>query len=216
VGISSNIVLWVHEHVINEAHEQAISNLAGCVNLDARLPDRVFTAGYADVYVMDFLNLFHWTAVELCKALVQQEGSSIVALGRFDRPKKESQDWRDDVIIVSPSTTGDDYVAFLTRNFLEFAQQRATPDMREPWRVFAERIGVCSNLGTWCIYGQMDAEIAVLGSKVRLTAEVEKRFHSEFGIRRLVDAMKRDTFCGEPGNEHSRRWRATLRSAYLP
>jgi len=208
--------LWVREYMINEAHEQAVSNLARCVNVDARLPDRVFTEGYADVYVMDFLNLFHWTAVELCKALMQQEGSSIVALGRFDRPKKETEDWRDDVFSVSPSTKGDDYMTFQTRNWVEFAQQRATPDMREPWRVFAERIGACSNLGTWCIYGELTAEIAMLGSNIRLTPEVEKRLHSEFGIQRLVDALKRDTFCGEPGNEHSKRWRAILRSAYLP
>jgi len=199
-----------------EAHEKAISNLARCVNLDAKLPDQVFTAGYADVYVMDFLNLFHWKAVELCKALMQQEGSTIVALARFDRPKKESQDWRDDVFFVSPSTKGDDYMEFLKRNWAEFGQLRATPDMREPWMVFAERVGACSNLGIWCIYGQMTAEIAMLGSNLRLTTEVEERLHSEFGVERLLDALKRDTFCGEPGNQHSRRWRAILRSAYLP
>lgn len=203
------------KNMIAEFQEQAISNLAMRMNLDARLPDHVFTTGYAYVYVMDFLNLFHWKAVELCKALMQQEGSSIVAIGRFDRPKKESQDWRDDVFFVSPLTKGDDYVEFLTRNFLEFAQQRVRPDMREPWRVFAGRIGACSNLGTWCMYGELTAEIALLGSEVPLTGEVEKRFDSEFGLGRLVDALKRETFCGEPGNEHSRRWRALLRSAYL-
>src|ERR1700740_1917064 len=143
---------------------------------------------------------------------MQQEGSSIVALGRFDRPKKESQDWRDDVFFVSPSTKTDEYTSFLTRNWAEFGQQRATPDMREPWRAFAGRIGACSNLGTWCMYGQMDAEIAVLGSKARLTAEVEERLHSEFRIERLVDALKRDTFFGEPGNEYSKRQTAILRS----
>src|ERR1700740_2843751 len=127
--------------MVTEAHEQAISNLAGSLDLDARLPDRVFTASYADVYAMDFLNLFHWKSVELCKELMQQEGSSIVALGRFDRPKKESQDWRDDVFFVSPSTKGDDYWSFLSRNMLELRHLHATPEMREPWRVFAGRIG---------------------------------------------------------------------------
>jgi hypothetical protein len=44
---------------------------------------------------------------------------------------------------------------------------------------------------------------------------LERKLLSEFGIEKLADALQRDTFFGDPGNEYSKRQRSILRSAYL-
>lgn len=192
----------------------AIANLARSIDFNAKLPHQVFTEEYAEVYVTDWRTLIHPDAVKIFKVLMEQEGSSFVVLGRFDRPKNESQNWQDDIFLISTSTEPDAYRSFLTRQWTEYGHGRATSETREPWPPFAGRIGACSDMGTWCMYGELRAEIAVLGSKVRLTTEAEKLLHSEFGIQRLVDALRGDI--REPANEHSKRWQAILRSAYLP
>jgi hypothetical protein len=87
--------------------------------------------------------------------------------------------------------------------------------MQAPWLIFAERIGACSDLGSWCIYGEKFAEIAVLGFKEPPGAILQKRLQTDFGIEKLVDALGRETFFGEPGNEYSKAQRAILRSAYI-
>jgi hypothetical protein len=201
--------------VAKESQADAIANLARSINFDARLPHRVFTEKYAEVYVADWRYLIHRLTVNVSKVLMEQEGSSVVALGRFDKPRTGPQDWREDVFFISTSTEPDDYQSFLRRNLAEFAPNRATPETREPW-VFAQRIGACSDLGTWCVYGELCAEIAVLGFRARLSDLQAARLYNEFHIEKLADALKRDTFFGDPGNEHSERQRAILRSAYLP
>jgi hypothetical protein len=76
--------------------------------------------------------------------------------------------------------------------------------------------GLGSDLGTWCMYGELCAEITVLGFKVSPTEQQAARLYNDFHIEKLADALKRDTFFGDPGDEHSERQRAILRSAYLP
>lgn len=202
--------------MVKESQTDAIANLARSIDLDARLPYRVFTEKYAEVYVTDWRALIHRSAVKISKVLMEHEGSSVVVLGRFDRPKQESPDWRDDVFFMSPSTEESEYHAFLTRNWGVYGTPRATPEMLQPWPPFAGRIGACSDLGTWCMYGELCAEIVVLGFKVSSTEQQAARLYNDFHIEKLADALKRDTFWGDPGNEHSERGRAILRSAYHP
>ena len=94
----------------------------------------------------DWWALIHRDAVKIFKVLMEQEESSLVVLGRFDRPKNESQDWWDDVFFISTSTEPDAYHSFLTRYWTEYGHGRATSEMREPWPPFAGRIGACSDL----------------------------------------------------------------------
>ena len=185
------------------------------MDLLAKLPFRVFSPDYPDAYVMDFERLVHLNTVDLLKALMVLEGSSLVAVAWFEDPVKETRNWRDDVFFVSASTAADDYWSFITRNVVEFGQNRATSEMRAPWLIFAERIGACSNLGTWCIYGEKFAEIALLGIKRTTALSLPNELQTKFGIERLADALKRETFFCEPGNEYSKEQRAILRSAYL-
>jgi hypothetical protein len=65
------------------------------------------------------------------------------------------------------------------------------------------------------MYGELCAEIAVLGFRARLSEQQAARLYVEFRIEKLADALKRDTFFGDPGNEYSERQRAILRSEYL-
>jgi len=201
--------------MLKESQTDATANLARSIAVDARLPHRVFTEQYAEVYVTDWRALIRHDAVKIFKLLIEQEGSSVVVLGRFDRPNKESRDWRDDVFFVTTSTEPDAYRSFLTRYWAEYGHGRATSEMREPWQPFAGRIGACSDLGTWCMYGELCAEIAVLGFRVRPPEQQAARLYNKFHIEKLGDALKRDTFFGDPGNEYSERQRAILRSAYL-
>ncbi len=202
--------------MVIESQTDAIANLARSIDLDARLPQRVFTEKYAEVYVTDWQALIHRSAVKISKVLMEHEGSSVAVLGRFDRPKQESPDWRDDVFFMSPSTEEGEYDAFLTRNWGVYGTPRATPEMLQPWPPFAGRIGACSDLGTWCMYGELCVEIAVLGFKVSPIEQQAARLYHDFHIEKLADALKRDTFFGDPGNEYSERQRAILRSAYRP
>jgi hypothetical protein len=66
------------------------------------------------------------------------------------------------------------------------------------------------------MYGELCAEIAVLGFKASQTEQQAARLYKNFYIEKLADALKRDTFFGEPGTEYSERQRAILRFAYLP
>jgi len=198
-----------------QAQARATANLAQSLDINARLPHQVFTRRYSVVYAFDPLLLIDRRAVELFKILIKQEGASVAVLGRFDRPKKESPDWRSDLFLISASTEAGDYMSFLTRYSAEYGHGSATPDMQEPWRIFAERIGACSDLGTWCVYGEKYMEIGLLVCDIGLTTQLEEKLYSEFRVERLANALKRDTFFGEPGNEYSKQQRAILRSAYL-
>ncbi|MHB1954483.1 MAG: hypothetical protein ACYCOU_12120 [Sulfobacillus sp.] len=198
-----------------ESQRQALRNLALSVDIIAKIPFRVFASEYTDIYVMDFERLVRQNTVDLLKALIALEGSSVATIARFEDVGKETQDWRDDVFFVSASTTADAYWSFIRRNTAEFGQKRATPGMRAPWLIFAERLGACSDLGNWCIYGEKFAEIALLGFKRVAGMSVPKHLQADFGIERLGEALKRETFFGDPGNEYSKEQRAILRAAYL-
>jgi hypothetical protein len=65
------------------------------------------------------------------------------------------------------------------------------------------------------MYGELCAEIAVLGFRARPTEQQAARLYDKFHIEKLANALERNTFFGEPGNEYSKRQRAILRSAYL-
>jgi hypothetical protein len=108
----------------------------------------VFTEKYTEVNVTDWRSLIHRSAVNIFKALMEYEEASVVVLGRFDRPKQESPDWRDDVFFMSLSTEEGEHHAFLTRNWGVYGTPRATPEMLQPGPPFAGRIGACSDLGT--------------------------------------------------------------------
>jgi hypothetical protein len=162
---------------------------------------------------MDFERMVRANTIDMLRTLMQIEDSSIVAVAKIKEIGKETHNWRDDVFFISQSTSTDAYGAFINRNIMEFARRSAVDDMPAPWVIFAERLGACSDVGTWCIYGQKFAEIALLGFRKNPGAFAEKRLHSNF--ERLADALKRDTFFGDPGNEYSKQQRALLRSAYL-
>ncbi len=199
---------------IRDSRTAAVANLARSINLDAKLPHCVFTEEYAEVYVTDWAALIHRTTVKIAKVLMELEGASVVAFARLDRPRTGPQDWREDAFFLSTATEPDEYHSFLRRNLPEFGLKREPPETREPW-AFAQRIGACSDRGTWCIYGELCAEIAVLGFRVRPTEQQAAMLYDDFYIEKLADALKRDTFFGDPGNEYSERQRAILASAYL-
>lgn len=198
-----------------EAQRWALRNLTLSVDLFAKIPFRVLASDYAYMHVMDFERLVCRGTVDMLRALMEKEGSSVVAVARFEDMGKETRDWRDDVFFVTRATTTDEYWSFITRNVVEFGQKRATAEMRAPWLIFGERIGVCSDLGGWCIYGEKFAEIALLGFRQIDGMSMSKSFQDAFGIETLEDALKRETFFGQPGNEYSKEQRAILRSAYL-
>jgi hypothetical protein len=127
----------------------------------------------------------------------------------------QTKDWREDVFFVSADTDDDAYSTFMRRNWSEYGQRKNTRAMRPPWQIYAEIVGACSDLGGWYIYGDKFAEIALLGFVDNPGVFLEKTLFSEFGTEKLADALQRDTFFGEPGNEHSKRQRSILRSAYL-
>lgn len=198
-----------------KAQIRAMDNLVHSIDISARLPRRVFSEKYAEIYVMDWRNLIHRTAVNISRVLMEDEGSSVVVIGRFDRPNEEPQDWRQDAFFVSASTEPEEYHSFITRNLASYGLSHAPPEIRQPWGPYAQRIGASSDLGTWSIYGEMCAEIAVLGFKVRTTDRQEETLFRKFRIEKLASALKRDTFFGEPDNEYSKRQRSILRSEYL-
>jgi hypothetical protein len=202
---------------------QAVRKLAAGVNSSARIPDRVFAAQYNEVYAMEFGRLFSQDTVKLLKSLMVLERAHIVAAACFQQstvamPAQQGQtrDWRDDVFFVSADTPDEAYSLFLRRNWSEYGQRKATPAMFPPWLIYAEIVGACSDLGGWYIYSDKFAEIALLGFVDSPGVFLERKLLSEFGIEKLADALKRDTFFGDPGNEYSKQQRAILRAAYLP
>jgi hypothetical protein len=202
---------------------QAVRNLASGIYSSARIPDRVLALQYREIYVTDIRHLFSRDTVTLFKLLMGVEGAQTVGVGCFQQSKVampdqqgQTTEWRDDVFFLSADTEDDAYWSFLRRNWSDYGQQKATREMRPPWSIFAEIVGACTELGGWYIYAEKFAEIALIGFKESPGAFVERRLYSEFGIERLADALKRDTFFGVPSNEYSKQQRAVLRAAYLP
>jgi hypothetical protein len=87
--------------------------------------------------------------------------------------------------------------------------------MRPPWLAFAEIVGACSEIGSWYIYCEKFAEIALLGFCERPAVFLEKRLVTEFSIEKLADALNRTSFLGYAESEGSKRLRDMLRAAYL-
>jgi hypothetical protein len=179
------------------------------------LPGRVLDARYESIFVMEFDRLIHSCTVDMLKALIRWEGSALVALAKLKEIGSEPQDGQNDFFFVNLATATDTYEVFIKRNVRKFAQQRETAALTAPWLIFAETIGACSDLGSWCIYGEKFAEIAIVGFKQSPDLFFEKRLNSDFGIEKLADALKRDTFFGDAGNEFSKEQRSKLRAAYL-
>jgi hypothetical protein len=198
-----------------EAQSEAILNLRAGINISVSLPERLLLADYTAVYVMDFERLLHPRAIDMFKALIWQEKATVAAVGKLKEVGKETQGWLDDFFFVNQATANGDYEAFVYQNIMEFAKKHETPAMSAPWAIFAERIGASSDIGSWCIYGEKFAEIAILAFKQTPDPPLEKKLHIDFGVERLVEALKRDTFFGDPGNEYSEKQRGILRSAYL-
>jgi hypothetical protein len=200
--------------MLSEIQERAMQNLADGLRLSAKLPHRVLAPQYVDTYVTEFDVLLRQNVVELFKALMRSEGSATVLVAAFN-PADESKRWYDDYVFVTAATNADMYGSFLKRNVVEFGQGRATPEMRPPWLIFAERIGACSESGAWCVYGEKCAEIALLSFKERPSALLERRLYLDFQVERLAEALKRPTFFGDPRSDYSRKQRAILQEAYV-
>jgi hypothetical protein len=205
-------------------HEvQAVKNLAAGIDSAVRIPHRVFSPPYKEIYVMDGNRLLSQGAVKLLKALIELEHAHIVAVACLQQstvvsPEQQGQkkEWEEDVYFVSAATSDEAYSSFLRRNWSEYGQRTATHSMRSPWLIFAEIVCACSELGGWYMYSDKFAEITLLAFSDNPGVFIEKRLLSDFGIEKLADALRRDTFFGDPGNEYSKRQRAILRAAYLP
>lgn len=200
----------------------AISNLASGFSDTARIPQRVLDKRYKEIYVADFRRIFSPGIVGLFRWLMGAETAHTVAVACFQQsrvsaPERQGQatDWRDDVFFVTANTDESAYQSFIRRNWSEYGHLKATLEMRPPWLIFAEVLGACSDAGSWYMYCEKFAEIALLGFGERPAVFSEKRLLTEFGIERLADALNRNTFLGYADNESAKRLRDTLRSVYL-
>jgi hypothetical protein len=202
--------------MLPDVRARSIQNLLDSVVLDAKIPHRVIAEEFRDIFVMDYQGLLAQTTIDLVKMLLKYEGSTTAVLAQLaSGSRQQPYDWRDDVFFVTPDTGADVYWSFIRRNWKAHAQKEVPPNTPAPWSVFAWTIGACSDAGQWCIVGQFTAEIALLGFKRSPGLFFERKLHSDFRVERLEDALKRDTFFGEPGNEVSKRQRAILRDSYL-
>jgi len=201
--------------MLTKVQTKAICNLSDSVDLAVEIPHRVLAADYHEIFVMDYQRLLREDTVDLLKVLLKFEGSTTGVIAHFAEIGRETPDWQDDVFFVTPSTEAGAYWSFVRRNIVEYGQKSAPRDMRVPWWICAEKLGACSDLGSWCIYGQRHAEIAILGFKQRPGELLEKKLYIDFRIERLANALKRDTFFGDPGNDYSKRQRLILQASYL-
>jgi hypothetical protein len=200
---------------MDESKSQAMRNLVDSVDLTNEIPHRVLALQYTEFYVMDFQRLIRNDTVNLLHTIMRFERSTTTVIATFTEIARTETDWRSNCFFVTESTNPIDYWSFIRANLFEFSQPHPPSNLRAPWWVFAKTIGACSELGTWCIYGDKFAEIALVGFKTNLGDMLAKRLRATFGIERLEDALQRDTFFGEPGNEYSMKRRSTLRGAYI-
>lgn len=207
--------------MLTAVQNRAVENLAAGIISGARIPQRALAQEYAEVYTMEFDILRMKITPRIFDALMLYEGSESVVLSCFQQARsvgqyREMPDWRDDLFFFSRGTEPGSYFSFMNRNWPEPSRNNPGTQLRAPWRIFAEVLGACSDLGSWCIFGEMAAEIALIGFRQRPDRTFEEKAYSEFKIRRLADALRDDRFFGEPGNEVSKRQRAILAASYLP
>jgi hypothetical protein len=205
--------------VFTETQRCAVENLASAIIPDARIPQRVFVQEYKYTYVMDFLQLKMKNTANIFHALMQYEGSENVVIACFLQARSiydngDPPNWRDDLFFISPETEPDAYFTFIRRNRSEYLNRSRGSSVQPPWSVVAEILGASSDRGSWCVFGQMDADIALIGFKQRPGA-FEEKIYSRFRIRRLVDALDDDPFYGVRVNERFKKWRAIMAENYL-
>jgi hypothetical protein len=168
---------------------------------------------------MDFTTLLVKEAVDLLQLLMDYEKTSVVALACFQQihgraPNDDHASWREDLVFITHETTANQYmVSVLNRNRENYLTGKRVPLCARPWAVVAEILGASSEGGSWVIFAQMDAEIALLGLKMRPDRIFEQLLQSRFGIQKLAASVQAPS--GGYKNEAAHRWYASLKSNYL-
>lgn len=197
---------------MNVGSSNAYQNLTCSIIYDVRIPERVFSSEFTCIYVMNFQKLMTDDAIDLYHFLMRLEGSAnavLATLNYVDELKRT-----DDLLEFEVSTNSEDYQKFLKHDISRNDISAQTP-VRKPWLIFSETIACCSDVGSWCIYGQRFAEIALVAFKQQPDAFAKKNMLRRFGIENLSDALKRPNFFGVAGNKVSDLQRAKLARSYL-
>ncbi len=165
---------------------------------------------------MDDRLMFSTDTQKLLQDLIRADCCEIAAVACFRQspvasPERRGhvENWEDDVFFVSADTDEDAYWRFINRNWKDYRELKATLNMRPPWRVFAEILGACSDVGGWYIWCETLADMALIGFKEKPGRFLEKRLRSKYRIERLTDALSRKTFL-----EDTPEFRDVLRAAY--
>lgn len=180
------------------------------------IPERVFASEFRDVFVMDFAWLIDCRIVSLVKMLMGSEHSDMVVISKLSALDEETSAPENDTFPIDLSTTEDSYTSFLRRNWHEAAQKFAPPGLKRPWMVFARTLAACSEKGSWCLYGDRYAEIALLAFRSDSNPFLTKRLMAEYKCVRLGFALENNWLgLGRPVNEHHRHFCESLRKSYI-
>lgn len=186
------------------------------IDLSVNIPQRVFAADFEDVFVMDFEWLVDRRAIGLVKMLMTYEGSAAVVISKLAELDEKIVAFDEDVFMVAASADDESYSSFVRRNWREASQKSPSPAIRRPWAVFAKRIAACSECGSWCIYGDKYAEIALLAFKGTANIFLTKRLESEFRCVRLRYAFAHHWLgLGKHKSEHAIQYYAALKRSYM-
>jgi hypothetical protein len=194
----------------------ALRMLQSTVDVTVKIPERVFAPQFNDVFVMDFGWLVDPKVVGLLKMLMASENSAIVVISKLSELNGKPITLEQDVFVIDRSTSEESYANFLRRNWHEALQKSAPPDIKKPWTVFANMLAACSEKGSWCLYGDRFAEIALLAFRSDPSPFLTRRLKSEFKCVGLAFAFANNWLgLGRPVNDHHRGFCESLRKSYI-
>ena len=192
--------------------ELALKNLKTIIRRDVKLPNRIFPSKFDWVYVSEYSTLFKKNSASLFKLLLAMEGSQVAVLSRPDYLNRTAESWKYDLFFISSATEDAEYWNFTRHESTNLTKASIS---EQPWAVMASEFGATSDLGSWCIYGEYDQEIFLLGFEKPIERGIEHRLANEFFVRPLKQAIQQEYFYGEPNNAIAARQKDILRNSYL-
>jgi hypothetical protein len=182
--------------------DSAIANTLSTIRKQARFPQNVFAQAWDDYLFFESDLVFDGNFIEAKDAILDQEGSSCIALVNLGNAQVDS-DPEPRFMFLDRSTTASGYFSMLRGH-----------DSASNWLVLVDRYVCASDKGSWCVYCEKQNEIAVIAIRntfsppTLLTLRTSLKAES---IRTLFASKKDRIF-----DKLVPRWRSGLATEYVP
>lgn len=187
---------------IQSARLAAFHNVVARINVDARLPEQVFSGPLAEYLFFESDWLFGPCSVQIAQDLMKKEGAESCCLLNFSRTHVLEYQAAA-TIFIEKSVSNEQYDAWLRSG-----------GPASGWLYARERYGLASDGGEWCIYCETNNDVAVIGLQ---TADGSAKYSSvlrTIHAKPILTHLREGTSATFPFSDLTSTWRAALIEHY--